>query len=105
MENGQNGNPKETEIEAVARLVKAGFDRMDKGFEEMRAGFATTGECFTSVNKRIDDLGYKVDQLDAKVEKYHQETKSDIASVRAVVGGMSHTLSDHEERHRALEGE
>jgi hypothetical protein len=50
-------------------------------------------------------MQHKVDQLDAKVETYHQETKAAIAALRGVMGGMSHTLADHEERLRALEGE
>jgi uncharacterized coiled-coil protein SlyX len=106
----------ETEIEALARMVKAGFDRMDTEFAGVR-GEMTAGSA--AVNKRIDHLdtrvgsvekglqglSYKVDQLDAKVEKYHHETKTDIAALRGVVGGFSHTLTDHEDRIKALEGE
>jgi len=105
-ESMESGTPKsETEIEALARMVKAGFDRMDGGFEEMRAGFSKTDERFKAVDKRIDNLSYKVDQLDGKVEKYHQETKTDLAAIRGVIGGISHTLGDHEERLKALEGD
>ena len=102
----------EIEIETLARLVKTGFDRTDKGFEEMRAGFTAVDERFVAidrkfmdVNKRIDNLSYKVDQLDLKLEAHRQETKDGFAAVRAVVGGMSHTLADHEERIKMLEGE
>jgi predicted nucleic acid-binding Zn-ribbon protein len=109
----ENEPPKaETEIEMLARLVKDGFDRMDKGFEAMHAGFANTDERFaavderfTDVNKRIDNLNYKVDQLDAKVDAHRQETKDGFAGIHRVIGGMSHTLADHEERIKALEGE
>jgi predicted transcriptional regulator len=34
-------------------------------------------------------------QLDAKMEK-RQEAKTEHAALRGVVGGMSHTLADHE---------
>ena len=105
-ERMENETPKsETEIETLARMVKAGFDRMDGGFEEMRAGFSKTDERFKAVDKRIDNLSYKVDQLDGKVEKYHQETKTDLAAIRGVIGGISHTLVDHEERLKVLEGD
>jgi len=95
----------ETEIETLARMVKAGFDRMDGGFEEMRAGFSKTDERFKAVDKRIDNLSYKVDQLDAKLGAHRQETKDGFAGLHRVIGGMSHTLTDHEERIKALEGE
>jgi hypothetical protein len=42
------------------------------------------------------------DQLDGKVEQYHKEAKTDFVSLRGLV---SHTLIDHEERIKALEGE
>jgi uncharacterized coiled-coil DUF342 family protein len=102
----------ETEIELLARLVKAGLDRMDKGFEEMHAGFvktderfATVDERFTDVTKRIDNLSYKVDQLDAKLGAHRQETKDGFASFQAIIGSLSHTVVDHEERIKELEGE
>jgi hypothetical protein len=110
MENTPNGG--ETEVELLARLVKAGLDRMDKGFEEMHADFAAVDERFvaidqrfTDVNKRIDNLSYKVDQLDAKVETHRQETKDGFASFKAIIGSLSHTVVDHEERIKAPEGE
>ncbi len=108
MENAENtGDPKgeETEVELLARLVKASLDRMDKGFQEMRVGFAAADERFTTVNKRIDTLTYKVDQFDTKLDQHRQETKDGFAAIRGVMGGMSHTLADHEERIKALEGE
>jgi predicted nucleic acid-binding Zn-ribbon protein len=109
----ENGSPKgETEIEVLARLVKDGFDRMDKGFQEMDERFEKVDERFvaidqrfTDVNKRIDNLSYKVDQLDAKLDTHRQETKDGFDAVHRVIGGMSHTLTDHEERIKELEGE
>ena len=104
MEN--NPEKKESEIEALARIVKAGFDRMDTEFagvrDEISAGFA-------AVNKRIDgvqqNLGYRIDQLDQKLDQHRQETKDDFDAMRRVGGGISRTLTDHEERIKALEGE
>jgi len=103
MENASNGEESETEV--LARLVKAGLDRMDKGFEEMRAGFAAVDERFTDVNKRLDNLDYKVGQLDAKLDLHRQETKDGFAGVHRLIGGISHTLADHEERIKELERE
>jgi hypothetical protein len=105
----ENEEPKRITIDQLAGM-------MANGFAEMRDQFATLenhiGDVEAGLNKRIagverwlTGLNYKVDQLDAKVEKYHQETKTDFAALRAVMGGMSHTLTDHEERLRALEGE
>jgi hypothetical protein len=108
MENtGSIGDPKgeETEVELLARLVKAGLDRMNKGFEEMRIGFAAADRRFTDVNKRIDNLNYKVDQVDTKLDAHRQETKDGFAAFHPIIGSLSHTVVDHEERLNALEGE
>jgi archaellum component FlaC len=101
MENGTE----ETEIEKLARLVKDGFDRMDERFGSVDEQLAKVDERFTTVNKRLDNLDYKVGQLDAKLDLHRQETKDGFAVVRAVMGGISHTLADHEERIKELEGE
>jgi hypothetical protein len=53
----------------------------------------------------LKGLSYKVDQLEAKLDQNRQETKDEHAALRGVVGGMSHTFADHEERIKALEGE
>lgn len=96
----------ETEIEKLARIIKSEFDgvraEMRDGFAEvrgeMRAGFAAE-------DKRLDVLNQKIDRVDAKLDQHRQETKAEHAALRGVVGGMSHTLADHEERIKALEGE
>jgi hypothetical protein len=59
----ENDRQREPEIDALARIVKDGFDRMDSGFEEMRAGFAKTEERFKAVDRRLDNFSYKLDQL------------------------------------------
>jgi archaellum component FlaC len=108
----ENEQPKRITIEQLAGM-------MANGFAEMRDQFATLenhiGDLDThvgaldtpmvGVEKGIKGVSYKVDQLDAKVETYHQENKDGFDSVRRVMGGMSHTLADHEERLKALEGE
>jgi len=95
----------ETEIEKLARLVKDGFDRMDERFQSVDERLAKVDERFTDVNKRIDSLTYKVGQLDQKLEAHRQETKDGFAGVHRLIGGISHTLADHEERIKELEGE
>jgi phage shock protein A len=58
-----------------------------------------------NVEKGLQGLSYKVDQLDMKLDQHRQETKDGFAALRGVMGGMSHTLTDHEERIKALQGE
>jgi len=105
----ENERPKRITIDQLAGM-------MANGFADMRDQLATlenhVGDVEVRLGNRIDGverglqgLSYKVDQLDAKVEKYHQETKTDLAAIRGVMGGMSHTLADHEECIKALEGE
>jgi phage shock protein A len=108
----QNEQPKRITMDQLAGM-------MANGFAEMRDQFATLenhiGDLDThvgaldtrvvGVERGLNGLSYKVDQLDAKIETYHQETKADLAALRGVMGGMSHTVTDHEERLRALEGE
>jgi hypothetical protein len=78
---------------------------MRAGFAQTDERFAAADERFTDVSKRIDNLSYKVDQLDDKLGAHRQETKDGFAALRGVMGGMSHSLTDHEERIKVLEGE
>jgi hypothetical protein len=94
-------------IDELARMVQGGFADMNDRFSELRG--ETKAE-FAAVNKRIDGvekgltgLSYKVDQLDQKLEQHRQETKDGFTALRGVMGGMSHTLADHEERIKTLE--
>jgi len=95
----------ETEIEKLVRIVKSGFDRMDERFEKVDEQFPKVDERFTDVSKRIDNLSYKVDQLEGKLDQHRQETKDGFAGIHRAMGGMSRTLTDHEERIKALDGE
>lgn len=105
--------PKRITIDQLAAM-------MANGFAEMRDQFATLeshigdveiklsnriGDVETGLNKRIDNLSYTVGQLDAKLDQHRQETKDGFVAVHRVIGGMSHSLADHEERIKALEGE
>jgi predicted nucleic acid-binding Zn-ribbon protein len=112
----ENAEPKRITIDELARM-------MANGFAEMRDQFATlethVGDVevklgnrierldtrMGSVERGLENLNYKVDQLDDKLEAHRQETKDGFAAVRAVMGGISHTLADHEERIKELEGE
>ena len=49
-------------------------------------------------------LNQKIDRVDTKLDVHRQETKDGFAGLHRVVGGLSHTLADHEERLKALEG-
>jgi hypothetical protein len=117
----------ETEIEKLARMVKSGFDDMQKQFGEVReemhtgfadlrgemtAGFAAVDERFAGVDERIagidkhmNVLDQKIDHVDAKLDAHREETKDGFTAVHRAIGGLSATLVDHEERLKVLEGE
>src|SRR6266704_3419830 len=97
----ENETPKRITIDNLAGM-------MANGFADMRDQFAAlenhVGDVEVKLGNRIDGverglqgLSYKVDQLDAKLESHRQETKDGFAALRGVVGGMLHTLTDHEE--------
>jgi hypothetical protein len=79
---------------------------MANGFAEIEQKIETAvGGLRAAVDRRIENLAYKVDQLDMKLDQHRQETKDGFAGVHRLIGGMSHTLTDHEERIKVLEGE
>ncbi len=92
----------ESEIERLERMVENGFTEMRTQFTDLRN---ETKADFAAVNKRIDLLDQKIDRIDAKLDQHRQETKDGFAGVHRLIGGMSATLSDHEERLKALDGE
>ena len=109
MENEQE--PKIT-IDQLAGMMANGFAEMHDRFEKVDARFDAidvrlegADHRFAGIDKRLDLLNQKIDRVDAKVEAHRQETKDGFAGLHRVVGGMSHTLADHEERLTALEGE
>lgn len=102
----ENETPKEITLDDLARLMADGFAESRADFTELRTEMNAR---FAGVDKRIDALGnrldYKIDQLAQKLDQHRQETKDGFADVHRMIGGMSHTLADHEERINALEGE
>jgi hypothetical protein len=103
MENEEQ--PKIT-IDQLAGMMADGFaemrEQIDTSSDGVREEMKTR---FASVDKRLDVLNQKIDPVDAKLDQHRQETKADHATLRGVVGGLSHNLADHEERIKALEGE
>lgn len=97
--------PKRITIDQLAGMMANAFAEVRDQFATLENHIGNLDTRFLGVERGLNGLSYKVDQLDAKVEKHHQETKTDLAAIRGVMGGMSHTLSDHEERIKALEGE
>jgi chromosome segregation ATPase len=102
----------ETEIDKLARIVNAGFDRMDERFEKIDERFAgidnrlgSLDERFWGMEKHMAVLDQKIDHVDAKLDAHREETKDGFTAVHRAIGGLSHTLVDHEERIKALEGE
>jgi len=98
------------ENEAPKRITIAGM--MATAFAEMRDQFATLenhiGDLDTrvgSVEKGLEGLSYKVDQLELKVDQHRQETKDGFLGGHRLIGGVPATLTDHEERIKALEGD
>jgi len=97
-----NWQAKRITIDQLAGMVENGFAEMRDEFSGLRA--ETRAE-FAAVNKRIDNLSYKVDRLDQKLDHHRKETKESFDTWLRVVGGLAHTLDDHEERIKELEGE
>ncbi len=89
-------------IDELARMMAEDFAETRDSFAEVR-GEMKTG--FAAVNKRFTVVGQRIDQLDAKLDQHRQETKDGFAGVHRLIGGISATLADHEERIKALEGE
>jgi phage shock protein A len=105
----ENDPPKRITIDQLAAMMANGFAEMRDQFATLETHVGDLGgrvaSMETGLNKRIDTLSYKIDQLDQKLEAHRQETKDGFAAVRAVMSGISHTLTDHEERIKELEGE
>ena len=53
----------------------------------------------------VNGLKYKVDQVELKLDEHRQESKDGFAGLHRLIGGISTTLTDHEERIRAFEGD
>jgi hypothetical protein len=74
-------------------------------FADMREQFVALethiGAVEATLNKHFDSLNFKIEHLNSMLEEHHRQTKTD----HAVVGSMSHTLGDHEERIKMLEGD
>jgi len=81
------------------------FEKVDDRFEKIDGGLEEAAGLFTAIDKRLDVLNQKIDGVDAKLDQHRQETKDGFAGVHRLIGGMSTTLTDHEERLQALEGE
>jgi hypothetical protein len=103
MEN--EDRPKIT-IDGLAAMIKSEFDamrgEMRDGFIELRGEMAAG---FGAFDKRFTVMEQRFERLDAKLDQHRQETKDGFDAMRRIVGGMSRTLADHEERIKALDGE
>jgi phage shock protein A len=104
--------PKRITIDQLAGMMANGFAEMRDQFASLEnhivdldTHVGNLDARVVGVEKGLNGLSYKVDQLDAKLDEHRQETKDGFDAVHRVVGGMSHTLADHEERIEALEGE
>ena len=108
-EGMENGGGEQITLDELARMMANGFAEIREQFAaleshvgdlDMRVGGAEAG-----LSRRIDNLRYKVDQVDLKLDQHRQETKDGFAALHGVVGGLSHTLTDHEERIKEMGGE
>ena len=63
----------EKEIEALARIVKTGFDRMDAGFEEVNQRVDALDNRVADVERGLKGLSCKVDQPDQKLDQNREE--------------------------------
>jgi hypothetical protein len=55
------------------------------------------------MKKHLDGLDQKIDHVDAKLDAHREKTKGSLATLHRVIGDLSATLVDHEERLKALE--
>jgi len=111
-ERMENELPKRITIDQLAGMMANGFAEMRDQFAALENHLGDVDQHVgnldarvVGVEKGLKGLSYKVDQLDQKLDQHHQKTKDEHAALTGVVGGMSHTFADHEERLRALEGE
>jgi tetrahydromethanopterin S-methyltransferase subunit G len=93
----------ETEIEQLARMVQTGFAEMHERFEKIDERFDGVDRRFAGIETRLEVLDQKIDRVDAKLDRHRQETKDGFAGVHRVLGGISATLADHDERIKAFE--
>ncbi len=90
-------------LDELARMMASGFAEMRDQFATLENHIGDLDTRVMGVEKGLNGLGYKVDQVDAKLDQHRQERKDGFAAVHRVIGGMSHTLADHEERMKGLE--
>src|SRR5260370_17382695 len=95
----------ETEIEKLARMVQNGFaemherfEKVDDRFEKIDGGLEKAEGRFTAIDKRLDVLNQKIDGVDPKRDQHRQRTKDGFSAIHRLVGGMSPTLTDPDER-------
>lgn len=115
MDGMANNEGSKITLNDLARMIAQGFaevrddiggldTKIDNSIGELRNEM--NGR-FAQTDKKIDSFGtslnHKIDQLDVKVEQHHEETKTELISLRGVVSGVLHTATDHERRINILE--
>ncbi len=80
-------NKPETELEALARLVRNGFERMDARFEEV-------GVRFEQVDARFEKIDSRFEEVDSKFEKV--ASRFDLIDTQFAT--LRYELNDHTRR-------
>lgn len=92
-------------IDELARMMANGFAEMRDQFATLERHIGDVDGRVLGVERGVDVLKYKVDQVELKLDQHRHETTDGFAGVHRLIGGISATLTDQEERLRALEGE
>ena len=101
----ENEEKAEMTMDELARMMANGFAEMRDQFATLENHIGDLDTRVMGVEKGVKGHSYKVDQLDAKLDQHRQETKDGFAAVHRVINSVAHTLADHEERLKALEGD
>lgn len=92
-------------IDERARMMANGFAEMRDQSATLERHIGDVDERVLNVERGVDGLEYKGDQVEFKVDEHRQETKDGFTGVHRLIGGISATLADHEDRLQALNGE
>lgn len=89
-------------IDELARMMANGFGEIRDQFATLEQHIGDVDGRVLSVERGVNGLKYKVDQVELKLDEHRQETKDGFAGVHRLIGGISTSLADHEDRLQAL---
>lgn len=76
---------KEATIDVLARLVKQGFDRMDKRFEQVDKRFEQVDKRFEQVDERLGSLEYEQRETNRRLDAIERKQTGVLESLDEAV--------------------